>query len=456
MGAALAVILGGLCLAPGSAAAADDLAAPPGTAAALTMPTQMTPIAQTPAEQQAQRARTRLAANMRVSHPGRPEPLGHAALDSTRPGAGFTRMAGPRSSTAPPRALTPNTSSSAAAGLDVSGYQGNVDWGQTAGDGATFAYVKATEGTSYSSSYFPQQYNGSYAAGLVRGAYHFAVPNNSTGAAQADYFVANGGGWSADGRTLPGMLDIEYNPYGDQCFGLTQPQMVDWVASFDDEYRALTGRSPDIYTTTDWWTACTGNSGAFTRETLSIANYSGSPNPLPNSWSTYSFWQFSDSGTFPGDQETFNGDHSALVAFAAGGGAPSHQPRVISLRATINSRFVTAENAGARPLIANRTAIGPWEQFDLIPAGTAQVALRAHADNRFVCAEHAGALPLDANRTAIGPWETFTIVPQPDGTVALRSKADGRYVTAEHAGARPLIANRTVIGPWEKFTVVND
>src|ERR1700683_3209078 len=91
-------------------------------------------------------------------------------------------------------------------GLDVSGYQENVDWTQARDDGATFAYVKATEGTYYSdTTYFPEQYDGSYDAGLVRGAYHFAIADNSTGAAQADYFVANGGGWSGDGRTLPGM-----------------------------------------------------------------------------------------------------------------------------------------------------------------------------------------------------------------------------------------------------------
>ena len=453
IGAVLAVIVGGLCLAPGSAAAvalpsvlAGSAVAPsPGTQGVSTAP-------QAGVERQAERARVRLAANMRIGHPGRSERLEHAVTDSMRPVSGAADRPGPLS----PRALTPTTSSSAVPGLDVSGYQGNVNWSQTAADGATFAYAKATEGTSYSSASFAQQYNGSYAADLIRGAYHFAVPDNSTGATQADYFVANGGGWSADGRTLPGMLDIEYNPYGAECFGLTQPQMVNWVASFDSEYRTLTGRSPDIYTTTDWWTTCTGNSAAFVKESLSIANYSRSPYPLPSSWQNYTFWQFADAGVFPGDQESFSGDHDALVAFADGASAPpARQTQVISLRAGVNGRFVTAEAAGAQPLIANRTAIGPWEQFDLVPVGTTQVALRAHADNRFVCADRAGALPLIANRTAVGPWETFTIVPQPDGTVALRAAVNGRYITAERAGTRPLIANRTTVGPWEKFTIVS-
>ena len=452
----LAVVLGGLCLTPGSAAASAAPAAVPGPVVTSVTTTQALPTATHPGlAQQAERARIRLADNVRVSHPGRAEVLDHAVLDSMRPTPDLARRTGPPSSRVP-LALT-DPASSAVPGLDVSGYQGTVNWSQTAADGATFAYAKATEGTSYSSASFAQQYNGSYAAGLIRGAYHFAVPDNSTGATQADYFVANGGGWSADGRTLPGMLDIEYNPYGAECFGLTQPQMVDWVASFDSEYRTLTGRSPDIYTTTDWWTTCTGNSAAFVKESLSIANYSRSPYPLPSSWQNYTFWQFADAGVFPGDQESFQGDHDALVAFADGASAPpARQTRVISLRAGVNGRFVTAEAAGAQPLIANRRAIGPWEQFDLVPVGTTQVALRAHADNRFVCADRAGALPLIANRRAVGPWETFTIVPQPDGTVALRAAVNGRYVTAESAGAQSLIANRTAVGPWEKFTIVSD
>ena len=204
-------------------------------------------------------------------------------------------------------------------GLDVSSYQGHVNWSRAAANGAKFAAVKATEGTYYRSPDFAQQYNGSYNAGLERGAYHFAIPSNSTGPAQADYFVAHGGAWSANGRTLPGELDIEYNPYsGGECYGLSKSQMVNWISSFDGEYAALTGRRPIIYTTTDWWRTCTGNARGFT-EPLWIANYGGTPYPLPASWTRYTAWQYADHGTYPGDQDVFNGDHARLVAFARGG-----------------------------------------------------------------------------------------------------------------------------------------
>ena len=129
---------------------------------------------------------------------------------------------------------------------------------------------------------------------------------------------------------------------------------------------------------------------------------------------------------------------------------------VVSLRAHANGDYVTAENDGASALIANRTAIGPWEQFDEIDEGNGAIALRAHANGLFVTADNAGAAPLIANRAAVGGWETFGLVHNPDGSVSLRSHANNDYVTAENAGAAALIANRTAIGGWEEFDLIRD
>ncbi|MGW3073244.1 lysozyme [Kitasatospora sp. NPDC001132] len=204
-------------------------------------------------------------------------------------------------------------------GLDVSSYQGNVNWSSVAANGAKFAYVKATEGTGYTNPSFAQQYNGSYNAGLIRGAYHFALPNASSGATQANYFVSHGGGWSADGKTLPPALDIEYNPYGATCYGLSQSAMVNWIRDFSNTVHSRTGRYPTIYTTTNWWTQCTGNNGGFgTTNPLWIARYASSVGTLPNGWGYQTFWQFADAGTFPGDQNYFNGAADRLRALALG------------------------------------------------------------------------------------------------------------------------------------------
>jgi len=215
---------------------------------------------------------------------------------------------------------TPAQAATVTYGLDVSGYQGNVNWAAQWNAGARFAYIKATEGTYYTNPYFAQQYNGSYNQGMIRGSYHFATPNTTSGAAQADYFVAHGGGWSKDGKTLPGALDIEYNPYGATCYGLSQASMRSWISSFLNEYHAKTTRWATIYTTTDWWTTCTGNySGFWANSPLWIARYSSSPGTLPAGAPTWSFWQYSSSGPFAGDSDQWNGALDRLKVLACNG-----------------------------------------------------------------------------------------------------------------------------------------
>ena len=129
---------------------------------------------------------------------------------------------------------------------------------------------------------------------------------------------------------------------------------------------------------------------------------------------------------------------------------------VVSFRAMANNMIVTADNAGASPLIANRTAISTWESFDLITNSNGTISFRAHANNLIVTADNAGASPLIANRTAIGTWEQFTLINNSNGTISLRDMANNMIVTADNAGASPLIANRTAIGTWEQFTLITD
>ncbi|HWC79714.1 MAG TPA: GH25 family lysozyme [Pseudonocardiaceae bacterium] len=215
----------------------------------------------------------------------------------------------------------PLDSSAGTIGIDVSHYQGDISWGAVAGAGVRFVYMKATEGSGFVDPAFSANYTGSTGAGMVRGAYSFALPDRASGAAEASYFLAHGGGWSADGRTLPPVLDIEYNPYNAQavCYGLNQQQMTGWVQDFANTVHNQIGRWPVIYTTTNWWTMCTGNTSALSRCPLWIARYNTAVGQLPAGWADYTLWQHSDGApNLPGDQDYFNGSVNDLAGFATG------------------------------------------------------------------------------------------------------------------------------------------
>lgn len=243
-------------------------------------------------------------------------PSAHAA-DPENPPPGRAQMGWKMHDDRPAnRTSGADTAVSGVPGIDVSSWQGNVDWSAQRDAGNRFAYVKATEGTGYTNPYFAQQYNGSYNVGMIRGAYHFALPNKSSGRTQANFFVRNGGGWSSDGKTLPGALDMEWNPYGATCYGKTKSQMRSWMNSFLNRYKTLTGRYPVIYTNTNWWNQCVGSDTSFANKSpLWIARYGSSAGSLPPGWGWYTFWQYTDN---PIDKNVFNGSYTRLKVLAKG------------------------------------------------------------------------------------------------------------------------------------------
>lgn len=204
-------------------------------------------------------------------------------------------------------------------GVDAPAGGETIDWGQVASAGYEFAAIKATEGTSYTNPSFAGEEAGAKAAGLYVAGYHFATPGASSGAAQADYAV-DGSKYVQDGETLPITLDIEYNPTGAECYGLSQGSMVDWVTAFSDEVRARTGHLPIVFTTADWWETCTGGSAALADNPLWTVRSPTGAAVLPSGWTT---WTFVDDGsaTVPGIPGTtgivaFNGDEADLAALA--------------------------------------------------------------------------------------------------------------------------------------------
>ncbi|AUH40374.1 lysozyme [Streptomyces sp. CMB-StM0423] len=240
-----------------------------------------------------------------------PVPLGHAYM-----GMGVTA-----DQSSPD--VSPMDHTTGVQGIDVSHWQGSINWTSVRNAGIQFAWMKATEGTTYKDPSFNTNYPAAYRAGVIRGAYHFARPNSSSGAAQANFFASNGGAWSRDNLTLPGVLDIENNPSGAACYGLSQTAMRNWILDFYNTYKARTSRDVVIYTSPSWWNSCTGGwNGMASRSPLWVANWTSAHSPsIPNGFPFYTVWQYTSTGRVAGisgnvDRDKFNGTRARLLALA--------------------------------------------------------------------------------------------------------------------------------------------
>ncbi|MEV4624655.1 GH25 family lysozyme, partial [Asanoa sp. NPDC049573] len=223
------------------------------------------------------------------------------------------------------QAIIPPPSGYPINGRDVSSHDHNggktVSWPAQKAAGDEFAYVKATEGTTYTNEYFAQDYHGAKSAGLYVGAYHWARPDKGNPVGQANYFVDHME-FSRDGRTLPPFLDIEW-PYNDlpDCYGLSQSAMRTWISSFLSQVQARIGVTPMIYTNVNWWNPCTGNSTAFGNYLLDISSCNSSPPSVPGWGNRWTFWQYDIPDCQRGsdrDSNVFNGSLAQLAQLAGG------------------------------------------------------------------------------------------------------------------------------------------
>ena len=178
-------------------------------------------------------------------------------------------------------------------GLDVSHYQGSIDWTAVHNAGYNFAFVKATGGTSYDDPDFAQNINNGYAAGMKLGAYHFAYPASDNPIVEADHFVNVIKPYLGK-MQLPPALDLETGS------SLGKTKLSQWVNSFMSEVQSKTGLTPVIYTSSNY--ASNYLDSSVTQWPLWIADWTYNPNSTPSTgiWSSWSYWQYSDKGTVPG------------------------------------------------------------------------------------------------------------------------------------------------------------
>ena len=195
-------------------------------------------------------------------------------------------------------------------GIDV--YHGDnngspIPWNKVKSAGMSFAFCKATEGTTFVDSSFATNWAGMKSAGLVRGAYHFFHADLDP-TTQANFFL------STVGAVGPGdMLVLDMETTNNQ----TEATIVAHALTFLQTVETKTGIKPLLYTS-PLFLSSFGGLGAYP---LWVANYGVSCPDVPSAWKTYTFWQSTSTGSLSFitgalDMDSFNGSLAQLEAFA--------------------------------------------------------------------------------------------------------------------------------------------
>jgi GH25 family lysozyme M1 (1,4-beta-N-acetylmuramidase) len=185
-------------------------------------------------------------------------------------------------------------------GIDVSHWQGWIDWPTVAETGRRFAFLKASDDTDFVDQTYARNYERAKAAGLVVGGYHFARPDATPGSAiaEADHFADTLILASGDFRPV---LDLE------QTGGLPVADLQAWVRDFLDQLYLRTGLRATIYVSPSFWSNKMGNTGWFAAngyDTLWIAHWTtgAAPTVPASNWGGrgWTFWQYTSDGRVPG------------------------------------------------------------------------------------------------------------------------------------------------------------
>jgi len=213
-------------------------------------------------------------------------------------------------------------------GPDVSSWQGHVDWGAVRSSGALYGFTKATGGAWYVNPTLQANWQGMAAAGLQRGAYHFAfetsnqpLPGPGPEAEAAWFLQAMQPLGLARGDMLA--LDIEQGagPLGD------------WALRWCRAVEQAVGYPPLVYTA-PWFSDPHGFADCpeLARYGLWMADYQSATMPRPCApWSDLAFWQYTADASVPGiagpaDNNRYNGAADTLLGWGKPGLLPPEDP----------------------------------------------------------------------------------------------------------------------------------
>lgn len=200
------------------------------------------------------------------------------------------------------------------AGIDVSKWQGEIDWTTVAGSDTQFAFVRVSDGLGYIDEWFEYNWEQARDNGIYTGVYQFFRPAQDP-VEQAMLLVDKMGPLPPDG--LVPVIDVE------DAGGLSPAQVTDAIHAWIDVIESELGVTPIVYSGKYFWQDNV-QTADFADYPLWIAQYGPVCPDLPSQWEDWAFHQTSASGSVPGvagdvDTNVFNGDLASLMGYLGGG-----------------------------------------------------------------------------------------------------------------------------------------
>ncbi len=177
--------------------------------------------------------------------------------------------------------------------IDVSHWEGNINWNQVKQSGISASYMKATEGVSYTDPTYAQYVQDASAAGLLVGAYHFAHPEQNDAITEAKHFIDVLNRYHTD---LMPVLDLESpaSPTGN----ITGPYVSNWARTFINYVQQTTGKRVMLYTGP--WYVNGFNLSGLGDVPLWISRYNSTVPTTLSDWNNWNSWQYTESGNVNG------------------------------------------------------------------------------------------------------------------------------------------------------------
>jgi lysozyme len=202
-------------------------------------------------------------------------------------------------------------------GVDVSYYQGDIDWPTVRANGVTFAYIKATEGGDYLDRKFHRNWTAAKDAGIERGAYHFYYLCRPV-REQIAWFKSH---VPRDPEALPPAIDMEWVPTSKNCqVKPSRSKIIADLRLFLESLERHYGKRPVIYATASFHHDIL--EGAFNDYPFWLRAIDGPPGERYG-FRAWHFWQYSARGTLPGvnghvDKNAFAGTQAEWAMFVRG------------------------------------------------------------------------------------------------------------------------------------------